>query len=184
MEQIRLENRCNENFNSRVWNELVDVVVNQFGYDEVKRNRVSESKLLKVIAAIPYLAGCNNPGRTALIHMSTFCIAAESGKQFFLHNFSDNSSLDQRLYCISNFDGGDKQIIRKGMNLLKLVMLSDHKIDSDMDRWNKKYNPINSNVWNYEQITTTLIKENLAIDCYMLDEIMTTEEAVKEPWEM
>lgn len=166
------------------WNTLLDVLKRQFNYDNARLESFRENRLLKLVAAIPFVANCENPYRTAIVHLSTMIIASEAGKDIFLHNFKDNSSLEKRLFSISHFDGGNQEIIKKGMNLLSLVMLSDHKIDCEGDLNSNKYNPINSNVWSHEKLMSKLLKECNSLPKSQLDDILSAEEATKVPWEI
>ncbi len=165
------------------WDELVNVIQAQFHYDNNMRERMIGNKLLKLVAAIPFVAGSDNPSRTAIIHMSAMMIAGECGKEIFLHKFHDNSSLKKRLHAISNFDGGNQDIINKGMNLLYLVMLSDYQIDSKADEKISKYNPLNSSIWDYKKLRDQILEECNTIPVTQLDTILSANEACKTPWE-
>ncbi|MGL1892017.1 MAG: hypothetical protein OCD02_10340 [Spirochaetaceae bacterium] len=183
------ENTCKINNNqiSNVvledkWIELVNIVTKQFNYSAKVENKLLKNKIFKLIGMIPFLANSNNPSRTAVMNMSAFLIAATSGKELFIHNFSDNEYLEKRLDVINHFDGGDKNIIQKGMNLLILAMVSDYKRDLDVDRITNKYNPLSSSIWNYETIKADIIKENNSIICTEMDKILDTDGATEEPW--
>ena len=50
---------------------------------------------MKLVAAIPFLTGCNNPMRISLSHLSVYILAAsESGKDVFFHGFKDNGNME------------------------------------------------------------------------------------------
>lgn len=167
-----------------MWNELLGVIQDQFNYTESKITKLKNNKLLKLTAAIPFVAGCDNPARTAIVHISTMLLASESAKHIFLHNFQDNQSLEKRLHMVSLFDGGNKEVIKKGMNLLYLVMLSDHRIDNEMDNQNNKYNPISSKIWDDTKLIDSIIRECEVLPTTQLDKILPVEVATKIPWEI
>ena len=51
---------------------------------------------------------------------------------------------------ISHFQGGDKNIIEHGMDMLALIMLKGYKTSQETDAENGTYNPLNSGAWDYE----------------------------------
>ena len=108
-------------FTEARWLELVDRVSLLFHMDADRKEKILGNKAMKLTAAIPFIAGCRNPERTALSHLTIYIAAAsEGGKDVFGHNFSDNDDVFTRLERISHFDGGDERLTGRGMNLLAL----------------------------------------------------------------
>ena len=134
-QQVSIELNEKGFFSNQEWNDLSNRIVKLFQLNNADQKKLVNSKLGKLVASIPYLAACDEPKRIALSHLTTLYLAAhETGKDVFLHNFTDNSSLLKRLDRISHFDGGNQDIIDRGMNLLALIMLSDHIKDCIEDR--------------------------------------------------
>ena len=63
-------------FNDRIWNRLLDMAKEVFSIDEEKTANLRVNPVFKLIGALPFLAGCDEPERTALSHMSIFLLAA------------------------------------------------------------------------------------------------------------
>ena len=75
----------------------------------------------QLIGALPILAGCAHPERTALSHLTTL-IAASRNPHVFGQKPSE--SIRDRLRPIETFENGDRDIIERGMTLLELASLS------------------------------------------------------------
>lgn len=160
-------------FKEEQWSELVDRLSIIFSISPERKIKILNNKVMKLTAAIPFIANCSNPTRIALSHLSIYLVAATpGGKDVFEHNFSDNDNLLMRLERISHFDGGDELIINRGMKMLALSMLSDHKADAIEDMEINKYNPINMGVWKYEDLSKKLKDEIVAVPCQPLDLIL------------
>jgi hypothetical protein len=165
-------------FTEARWIELVDRVSLLFHVDTDRKEKILQNKAMKLTAAIPFIAGCRNPMRTALSHLTIYVAAAsEGGKDVFGHNFSDNDDIFTRLERISHFDGGDEKLIDRGMNLLALAMLEDHKADADDDRLKGKYNPVNTGAWRYEETVGKLKDRINAVPCRSMDNIYGPDQA-------
>ena len=72
-------------------------------------------------------------------------------QKYYAHLPSDDINLFKRLGFISTFEGGDKDIIEYGMNLLALIMIEGYHKSENEDRKNGVYNPFVAGVWNYEK---------------------------------
>ncbi|MBB6479524.1 hypothetical protein [Spirochaeta isovalerica] len=173
-----------QSLSDTTWHELIDRMSVLFSLSDDMNQRFKKCKLAKLIAALPFIAGCDDPYRTALSHLSiTYLASHEAGKDIFNHNFADNKALLKRLEPISHFSGGHKTIIDRGMNLLAVIMLADHKKDIENDKISDKYNPLSSEVWNFEKQIFHLEKAINSIYCPQMDEIITFEDAKAYWWE-
>jgi len=170
-------------FPEQDWIDLRNRISNLFHLNDEDQKKLMGNKMAKLVAAIPYLALCNEPKRTALTHLTTLFLAShEAGRDIFLHNFSDNFSLLNRLERISNFDGGNRLVIDRGMNLLSIVMLSDHIKDSIEDKMKKKYNPVESGIWNAQNEIKILEKKIRDNQCPEMEKIINVDEAKANWW--
>ncbi|MDY4611886.1 MAG: hypothetical protein SPD11_14860 [Sphaerochaetaceae bacterium] len=142
-------------------------------------HRHQDNRILRLIAALPYLAGCSQPERIALVHMATYILMSEPGlpKQAFLHDELDDRNLFARLSLLDTFPDGDGRIIKRGMNLLALVMVQDHMHDMAADAAAGKYNPVAAGIWPPERTRTELVKEITNTPCAEMDEILPLEVA-------
>ncbi len=144
-------------FTKTLWMDIVSKIVEMNNFDQDTRSKIEKHQVIKLIAGIPFIAGCNNPLRTALSHVSIYFLAAsKAGKNTFVHTEDDDQDYLLRLERISHFDGGDKTIINKGMDLLALTMIEDYFRDMKEDRTKGKYNPFISGTWNYFQMKNML----------------------------
>ncbi len=160
-------------FTQEQWNDLVERTALLFHFDPARKEKMAGHQIMKLVGALPFLAGCRNPRRTALTHLATYVIAAsEGGKDLFLHSFADNCDLFSRLERISHFDGGVQAIIQRGMNLLALAMLEDHHKDSREDLQHRKYNPVNAGAWGYNTMKADLKKKIMAIPSPGMERIL------------
>lgn len=176
-------NNSKISFDNDLWLDLVARVSGFTGLSPRKQELLKSNKVAKLVAALPFLARCPNPHRIALSHLSIYLLASsEEGKDLFLHDFSDNSDIFGRLERIMHFEGGNREIIDRGMNLLALAMLGDHHRDRFIDRKKGKYNPLNAGVWSYEKTKKELTGKIESVASPDMDEILTTGETCSIPW--
>ncbi|MBN2656720.1 MAG: hypothetical protein JXR86_06645 [Spirochaetales bacterium] len=171
-------------FSETTWNDLIDRLAILFDFSEEKKIRFQKNRLAKLIAALPFLAKCDDPYRTAISHLTiTYLASHKAGKDIFSHNFADNKSLMNRLEPISSFKGGNKLIIDRGMNILAVIMLADHNKDCRIDKTEGKYNPVSSGIWNFDEISSELEIKINSVDCPAMDDIISFEDARAYWWE-
>lgn len=138
------------NFEIPEWNYLVEEAQSVFNLTESETERLYESKTARIIAAIPFAAGCEEAERTAILHLCAYMAEIRGFQKFCSHLPSDDESLYKRLEMISHFQGGDKNIIEHGMDMLAFIMLKGYKASQKTDAENRTYNPLNSGSWDYE----------------------------------
>lgn len=143
-------------FTTVVWSKLAEETAVSFRMTAEEATRFKEGNVAKLIAAIPFLAGCDQSERTALAHLSIYLIASRGSRFTFDHNAADNVSAFDRLHTIMNFSGGDEKVIERGMALLSLVMLEGYNIDRYKDSMDGNYNPLNDGSWDYDAMKTHL----------------------------
>lgn len=172
-----------EEFN-RYWLELCDRMAGTFHMDSSMAQWLKEKDVARLIAATPFLANSHNPKQTAASHLSIYLLSvSESTKSIFHHNeWSDDFNIMNRLKPIGNFDGGDKSIIDRGMNLLALNMICGYERDLQKDEKLKKYNPISSGVWNFEKMKNKLIHDIDTNPCPEMDEIFSMDVGIQTFW--
>ncbi len=168
----------------KVFKSIIDDVAELFNLSRQKRNKLHSNKITHLIVQLPFLANCPDPHRIAVSHLIYLLSETHRNiKPYFLHNFSDNADIFQRLERISNYPGGDRRIIKRGLNLLAIIMISDYARDRDYDRKIRKYNPLHDNTWDYKKILAKLTKEINSVKCSQMDAIMTANEAYNVWWE-
>ncbi len=127
----------------------------------------------KLITAIPYIANCKKPDQTALNHLIIYMVAKNPAcKNDYLHTTADDESFFTRLKPISKFKGGVNSVIERGMNLLALMQLEDHRQDMEIDKKNNKYNPVLSGAWNYEESRKILVSAINNVPCPEMDRVV------------
>ena len=139
------------------WNYIVEEMKTVFRFTRKETKWFKNCKTAKLIATIPFVAGCNEPERTAIAHLMIYIGEIKGFQKYYAHLPSDDADLFQRLAFISTFQGGDQKIIEEGMNLLALIMVDGYHRSEEEDRENGVYNPFVSGAWDYEKIKKDLI---------------------------
>ena len=159
-------------FEEAKWVEISDRVARAFRMSEEERARFESSKVAQLIAALPYLAGCEDADRTAVAHLGAYLLSIKETKPYFHARPEDDASPLERLWLGANFKGGDRAIIERGLCLLALNMVSDYKRDLEEDARLGKYNPIASGAWNFEAVVEELQWKVVKVHCEEMDEIL------------
>lgn len=165
------------------WENVLSRAGAVFNFGIEKKEQLKNSRMARLIVAIPFLAGCNKATETAFSHLSIYLLSLdESAKDIYFHKPEDNDDIYSRLFPISSFSGGNKDIIQCCIDLITLCMLSNYKKDTEEDEDIGKYNPINAGKWDYEIMSAKLIQN---IDKKINPEISaiyTKEDALKAYW--
>ena len=164
------------------WENIAASVADAFRMDKEDREWFQNKNLAKLIAAIPYLAGCEDPGRTSITHLGAYILSIRI-KAVANCQPTDDADLFRRLEMINNFIGGDQAIIQKGMSLIALNMIADYARDIEEDRMFGKYNPVDSGSFDYEHEKNRLETIITSVECKEMDEILSMDEAVEQYWE-
>jgi len=172
-------------FAETTWIQLFTAIGAAFRFDTLEYERFSDSKVARLIAAIPYLASCENPERTALSHLATLVLASRNAtRKAFSHKPQDDANPLARLATIADFQGGDRRIIDKGLALLGIVLVSGYLHDAKRDIQSGKYNPVASLAWNPESLLAGLaVQAGLEVSPEM-DGLLGSSEASKLWWEV
>lgn len=155
--------------------EKKDNMINMLGeaYSVMHEVLKRESTALDILLELPFAARCNTPERLALANANTFCLLSNPCvKQKFTHCYFDDSNIMHRLRFFDIFPDGDRSVIDYGFACLALIMIQDYMHDMQNDKAEGKYNPIASNVWNYENLKSTLEKKVISnSNCPLTSEI-------------
>ena len=124
--------------------------------DEVEK--LSNNQTAKIIAAIPFFAGCYRPEVTAIAHLSLYMNELKGFQKYCACNMLDDSDLYERLEPISHFRGGDQKIIQCGMDTLAYIMVEGYHKSAKADLEDGVYNPFNTGNWNYKSLKKMLTR--------------------------
>lgn len=173
-----------QTFSPRFDYEALLRAVTQFTNSEERYQDYQSDELLKLVGALPYLAGCSQPDRIALVHMVTFILMSTHGypKEAFLHSKLDDISLNHRLALLNMFPDGNKKIIQRGMDILALVMIQDHMNDLHEDLQAGKYNPFLARTWDYRSLRTDLISRIKEHDCPEMEAVFPLKRIILRNW--
>ena len=163
------------------WDQIVDMVAEAFRFTEDETERFRSRAIPKLIAAIPFLAGCKDPLRTAISHLGTYILSVRLPKVANTKP-SDDEYLFRRLETINHFIGGDEEIIQRGMNLIALCMLCDYERDTEEDSQLKKYNPASSGSIDIERQKSNIIHQIESVPCDDMDKILPVRQAYRHFW--
>lgn len=165
-----------------IWEKVSEDVATAFRMDAEERKWFKNKGLAKLIAAIPFLAGCEDAERTAVSHLGTYILSIRETKHYFNPGPADNTSIFERLRLGSNFKGGDQRIIKRGMSLIARMMLEDYKRDVHIDKAINKYNPIEAGAFRYEETKRELEENISAVDCPGMDQIFASDIGTRGFW--
>ena len=163
------------------WDEIARQTADAFAMTATQRERFSRNRIARLIASIPFLAGCEQPHRTALSHLATYIVSCRV-KGIANPTPDDDHDIMARLALIANFIGGDRRVIDRGMALLALNMVSDYKRDIVEDLAAGKHNPVASGAFDFETESARLHKTIVATECPEMDEILDAEDAPQQYW--
>ena len=166
------------------WREISERVAEAFRMTPDERERLSLGRIAKLIAAIPFLAGCADAERTAVAHLGTYLLSTRETKCYFNARSEDGISVLERLRLGSNFKDGDAHIIEKGLCLLALNMVSDYKRDIEEDERLGKYNPIAAGALNFEDAVVDLEYKVVSVVCEEMDELAPMDEIPLGFWSL
>jgi hypothetical protein len=169
-------------FTETKWSEISDAVSKAFRMTTKEREALKEKRVARLIAAIPFLAECEDAERTAVAHVGTYLLSVRETKRYFNAKPDDSESVTERLRLISNFKGGDQRIIERGMNLLALNMVSDYRRDAEEDVFLRKYNPVSEGDFDYESTIGELKERIEEVPCSEMDKIMSLSFALLDFW--
>jgi hypothetical protein len=170
-------------FNDQLWNELSRKTAKAFRMWPWTAAKLKKNRTARLIAALPFIAGCEHPERTALAHLATFVLASsESCKRVFDHDASDNASPTARLAPIADFQGGDRAVIEEGMARLAMIMANGYQKDLEKDKASGEYNPILAGAWKHETLAETFRTSSREKGSSPLDSVMTSDDALRDFW--
>ena len=163
------------------WEAITDHLAMKFRLNDEEKAIVAGTKVAELIAAIPFIAGCDQPMETSLANMAVYMMSVGPGKEAFNATPEDDQDIFARL-SLARFDGGDRAIVDRGMNLLALNMLSDYRRDVVVDTAYGKHNPVATGAWDYESLEEELMTKIEAVDCPQMDAIITAPEIKNAYW--
>jgi hypothetical protein len=153
------------------WAEIAGSVADAFRMTAEEKQQFGEGRIARLIAAIPFLAGCEEAERTAVAHLGTYVLSLRETKPYFNSRPGDGITVLERLRLISEFKGGDARIIERGLCLLALNMVADYKRDIEEDARLGKYNPVAAGAWDFESTVVDLEYKIISVECEEMEEI-------------
>lgn len=146
-----------------------------------EKESLAASKAARLVAALPYAAGCPKPGSVALAHLATFWMASTGpARGAFDHAPEDDASYLTRLSPIADHPGGDPAVVEAGLARLALMTLAGYERDMAADAAAGQYNPLNAGAWDPAEARAAL--RDAAESDGSLDTILTAQEAENEWW--
>ena len=116
---IPVKNSCTENAIEIYWGNLAEKVCVSFSFTEKESRSFLSNKAAKLIGCLPKIAETKTPERDGCSNLAVYIMSIRETKPFYNHQECDDEDVFARLHNIMNFNGGDKSIIKKGMNLVK-----------------------------------------------------------------
>jgi hypothetical protein len=146
-----------QTFTTETWDRLSGIVASAYSMSPAKAAELKENVTARLIASIPYEAGCREPERTALAHVAVYVLAAsEAARRAFDHKPSDDYDVLARLAAVASFEGGDPAIINRGMKTLAILLIEGYKKDVASDEAKGWYNPVGAGAWDADALLGAL----------------------------
>lgn len=165
------------------WTALSELAASALRLEPDEKDRLASSKAARLVAALPYAAGCSKPERLALAHLATFWIASTGpARSAFDHTPEDDASYLTRLAPIVDHPSGDPAVVEAGMARLALMMLAGYERDMAADAVAGQYNPLNAGAWDLEEARAAL--REAAESDGSLDTIVSAQEAEASWWQL
>ena len=155
------------------WDYLTKEISKTFRFTNKENQEFTNSITAKLIAAIPFVADCYEPEKTAIAHLGLYVMEKRGFQKFCAHLPTDDIYILHRLDFISTFSGGNTKIIEHGMYLLALIMLEGYNTSVKQDTIKNIYNPIANGRWNYKQKKENILKILQKYKCPELDSLLT-----------
>lgn len=159
-------------FPEETWLAISRDVAMAFRMGAEEEEALRANKIARLIAALPFLAACEDAARTSVAHLGTYLLSVRETKPYFNATAGDSASVSQRLWLLGDFRGGDRKIIDRGLSLLALNMISDYKRDIEEDARLGKYNPLAAGDFDYKDTVMDLELGILKTPCPEMDEIV------------
>ena len=151
------------------WDYLASETARVFNLSKNEAEQLYNSNTAKIIAAIPFAAGCKEPERTAIAHLCIYETELRGFQKFTAHLPSDDEDIFNRLAFISTFEGGNPAVIAHGMNMLAYIMLEGYNRSKEKDLKKGIYNPVANGKWDYKKNKADLLKKINEFECPDLD---------------
>lgn len=153
-----------------------------FNMSTEESERFVNGRIARLIAVLPFAARAARPERTAVTHLGTYVLSVRSTRHVFFATEDDDHDVFARLEPISHFEGGDSEVIQKGLAYLARTMIIDYLRDAELDSAIGKHNPVATGAWNTERIMDQLSRIIKTVDAPLLDEVMDDESGVQSFW--
>lgn len=168
---------------NQYWNDMCDRLGSLFRLSAEEEQRVRANRLIQMLALLPGYANCPDPRGTGFLMAVTYVSERKAARDLFAHDARHDADLLSRLAPFSRLlEGGDPQIIEKGLNLAALTMLKDYASDAQSDQRKGKYNPVALGVWNFQELKNRILQRDMAIACPGLDRVYSVKTAERHFW--
>ncbi len=158
-------------------------VAEAFRMDEEEKARFARKPVARLIAALPFLAACRRPERTAIEHLGIYVLSVrDATRSAFFASPHDDESVFARLRPIMRFDGGNRRVVDRGMAVLARMMVADYRRDREVDRLYGKYNPVAAGAWDAEKMIAELSSAIETTPYPQIDEIMGDDDDTEAWW--
>jgi hypothetical protein len=162
---------------------ILETVGRSFSLAEREADSLVSHPVARLIAALPFLAGAEQPERTAAAHVATYVLSVRGATEVFAARPSDDKDILERLWAGTAFLGGDGPVIRRGLALLALCMIADYERDVEADTASGKHNPVAAGTWDAPAIRASLVETVESVPCAEMDGILSSAQAVREYWQ-
>ncbi len=140
-------------------NDVLMTVNDTFHLSDDEQKNLMDNNVAKFIAALPFVAGCEDAKTKALSHLSIYLAEIRGQGSLCEESAEAVSTVYEDLGVLSTFDGGNQQIVQHGMSILALIMLEGYKDRTFSDMEKNIYNPLNDETWDYYTLKASLLED-------------------------
>ncbi|HAK47590.1 MAG TPA: hypothetical protein DCO79_16920 [Spirochaeta sp.] len=168
---------------NKEWDKISSRVRAVYNFGVEKSEWFKVCKMARLIAAVPFLAGCDKPEESSFTHLAVYIMSIDdSTKDIYFHKAEDDADVYSRLQPISNFNGGNRKVIQCCMDLIALNMVTNYEKDAEEDKAIGKYNPVEAGAWNYGAVSEKLIEDIKSNITSEISEVYTVDDALRGLW--
>jgi hypothetical protein len=143
------------------WSAIAEDVGRAFRLTSEEVRKLKRKPVAKVLAAIPFAAGADDPERTAVRNLGAYLLSvSKTTKPYFFHVPTDDADILRRLYPFTEARGGDETILDRARCLLAYHMIRDYEKDRQEDAELGKYNPISAGAFDPEPVKRRLLERS------------------------
>jgi hypothetical protein len=141
------------------WDRISDAVATAFRLTPAEKEVFRSREVAQLIAAVPYLAGAEDPERTAIANLGAYLLSVRGSTEAYFNPVpEDDWDIHKRLRPYTRVSGGDERVVTRARDLLAYHMVVDYERDRAEDADLGQYNPVSANAVDSEALKAELLE--------------------------